>query len=39
MGDRFIKSDDNKEIMFFDSNNQYGLSMSQAMPYDEITFD
>ena len=36
MGDRYIKSDKNKKILYFDANNLYGHSMSQPLPYDEI---
>ena len=36
MGDRYVKSDDIKKIMYIDINNLYGHSMSQALPYDEI---
>ena len=36
MGNRYVKSDDNKKIMFDDSNNMYGHSMSQPLPYDKI---
>ena len=39
MGDRYIKSDENKKILYIDSNNLYGHSMSQYLPYDEIKFD
>ena len=39
MGDRYIKSDDNKKILYFDANNLYGHSMSQYLPYDEIRYD
>ena len=39
MGDRYIKSDGNKKILYFDANNLYGDSMSQPLPYDEIKFD
>ena len=39
MGDRYIKSDENKNIMYFDANNLYGQSMSEPLPYDEIKFD
>ena len=39
MGDRNIKSDGNKNIMYFDANNLYGDGMSQSLPYDEIKFD
>ena len=39
MGDRYIKSNDNKKILYKDANNLYGHSMSQYLPYDEIKFD
>ena len=39
MGDRYIKSDNNKKILYIDANNLYGHSMSQYLPYDEIKFD
>ena len=39
MGDRYIKSDENKKILFVDANNLYGHSMSQTLPFDEIKFD
>ena len=39
MGDRYIKSDENKKILFIDANNLYGHSMSEPLPYDEIKFD
>ena len=39
MGDRYIKSDENKKILDIDANNLYGDSMSQPLPYDEIKFD
>ena len=39
MGDRYIKSDENKKILYIDANNLYGHSMSQTLPYDEIKFD
>ena len=39
LGDRYIKSDDNKKILYIDANNLYGHSMSQYLPYDEIKFD
>ena len=29
MGDRYIKSDENKKILYIDANILYGLSMSQ----------
>ena len=39
MGDRYIKSDDNKKILYADANNLYGRSMSQPLPFDEIKSD
>ena len=39
LGDRYIKSDDNKKILYADANNLYGHSMSQPLPFDEIKFD
>ena len=39
MGDRYIKSNENKKILYIDANNLYGHSMSQYLPYDEIKFD
>ena len=39
MGDRYIKSNNNKKILYIDANNLYGHSMSEPLPYDEIKFD
>ena len=39
MGDRYVKSDENKKILYEDANNLYGLAMVQPLPYDEIKFD
>ena len=36
MGDRYVKSDENKKILYLDANNLYGNSMNQPLPYDEI---
>ena len=36
---RYVKSDDNKKILYINANNLYGHSMSQPLPYDEIKFD
>ena len=38
MGDRYLKSDENKKILHADATNLYGHSMSQFLPYDEIKF-
>ena len=39
MGDRYIKSDKNKKVLYLDANYLYGHSMSEPLPYDEIKFD
>ena len=39
MGDRYIKSDEDRNIWYIDANNLYGLSMNEPLPYDEIKFD
>ena len=36
MGDRYVKSDENKKILYMDATNLYRHSMSQLLPYDEI---
>ena len=36
MGERYVKSDENKKILYVDSNNLYGWAMSQYLPYDKI---
>ena len=36
MGDRYVKSDENKKILYIDATNLYGHSMSQMLPFDEI---
>ena len=39
IGDRYVKSNENKKILYIDPNNLNGHSMSQMLPYDEIKFD
>ena len=39
MGDRYVRSDENKKILYIDANNLYGHSMSEPLPYDETKFD
>ena len=39
MGDRYVKRDDDKKILYIDEINLYGHSMSQQLPYDEIELD
>ena len=36
MGDRYVKSDENKKLTYMDATNLYGHSMSQLLLYDEI---
>ena len=36
MGDRYVKSDENKRIIYLDATYLYGHSMSQLLLYDEI---
>ena len=35
MGDRYVKSDENKELIYMDATSFYGHSVSQPLPYDE----
>ena len=39
MSDRYVKSDDNKKILYVDAKNLFGHSMSQPLLYDEIKLD
>ena len=39
MGDRYVKSSKNKNIVYVDANNLYGFGMSQPLPYDNIKFE
>ena len=39
MGDRYVKSDEDKKILYGDANNLYGHSKSQPLPYDQVKFD
>ena len=32
MGDRFVESNENKQILYIDANNLYGWAMSQYLP-------
>ena len=38
-GNRYIKSYENKKILYKDANNLYGWFMSEYLTYDEIEFD
>ena len=39
MGDRYVKSDVDKKILYIDANNLYGWAMIQYLPYDDIKYD
>ena len=39
MGNRYVKSDDHKKILYIDANNLYGYAMSQSLPYQDLKFD
>ena len=39
MGNIYVKSDENKKILYIDANNLYGHSMSETLPYNETKFD
>ena len=39
MGNRYVKSDDHKKILYIDANNSYGYAMSQSLPYQDLKFD
>ena len=36
MDDRYLKSDENKKILYIDATKLCGHSMCQPLPYDEI---
>ena len=38
MGDRYVKSGENKKILYIDANNLYGWVMSQILPNDGMKF-
>ena len=38
IGYRYVKSDENKKILYTDAITLYGHSMSEPLPYDEIKF-
>ena len=38
MGDRYVNSDKNENILYVDCTNLYGYSMSQSLAYDDIKF-
>ena len=39
MGDRYVKSDENKNILYIDANKLYGWPMSEHQAHDEMKFD
>ena len=39
MGNRYVKSDVNKKIVYIDANNLYGWAMSESLHYDDNKFD
>ena len=39
MGNRYVKSDKDKNIIYVDANNLYGFAMSQTLPYNDIKFE
>ena len=39
MGDRYVKSDENKKYLYKDANNLYGWATSEYLFCDEIKFD
>ena len=38
IGDRYFKSDENKQILYIYAENVYGYAMSESLPYDEFNF-
>ena len=39
MGDRCVRSDNIREILYVDANKLYGWAMSQSLPHDKVPFD
>ena len=39
LGDRYVKSAENKKILYIEAKKLYSHSMSEPLPYDEIKFD
>ena len=39
MGERDVKSDENKKIMCIDAKNLYGWAMCESLPYNETKID
>ena len=38
MGDRYVKSEENKKILYKDANKLYRWALSESLPSDEINF-
>ena len=38
MGDRYVRSNENKNILYEGANNLYGWALSESLTYDEIKF-
>ena len=36
MGDRYVKSDETKKLLYIDATKLYGHFMSELLPYDKI---
>ena len=36
IGDRYVKSNENKKILYIEANNIYGSALSESLPYEEI---
>ena len=39
MGDRYVRSDESRKILYVDAKNLYGWVMSEYVPYNKINFD
>ena len=39
MGDRYVKTDVNENILYSDANIMYGYVLCESLPYDEGKFD
>ena len=39
MGDKYVKSDENKKILYKDASNLYGWALGEYLLYDDIKFD
>ena len=39
IGDRYVKSDENKKILYINANSLYGWALKEKLPHGEIKFD